>query len=82
MRKLLAGKYMWNVQFPEEFKSHFAPFFEEQRKSFVKQCNPLNAFKLFKSATCYNLQDIIWRNLEIVGLPISYKNEVIEADDL
>ena len=30
MRKLLAGRFVWDVEFPSEFEENFLPFFAQK----------------------------------------------------
>jgi len=82
MRKLLAGRYVWNAEFPKEFSENFVQFFDEQRKTVIENFNALNATKLFNAATCYNLGEVNWSDLRYLILPNSYKLVAIDSDDL
>lgn len=82
MRKLLVGRFVRNVEFPEGFSGNFMQFFEEKKESFVENFNVINASKLFKGATCRSLADFQWSDIELVGLQSCYKLLSIGAEDL
>ena len=82
MRKLLAGRFVWDVKFPAEFQDNFMPFFAQERKDLSESLIVKNAIRLFNSACCLNLGDFQWSNLALVGLPNIFKHFVLDADEL
>jgi len=73
MRKLLAGRFVSTVQLPKEFDDNFIPFFDDPSKTVIENFNAQNATKLFRSATCYNMEEIHWSDQTLIHLPNCYK---------
>ena len=82
MRKLLAGRFVWDVKFPSEFQENFMPFFAQEKGDFSDHFIVSNATQLFNSARCLNLGDFQWSDLTLVGLPNRFKHFVLDSDEL
>ena len=82
MRKLLAGRFVWDVKFPSEFRDNFLPFFAQQRIDFSESLIVKNATQLFKGACCLNLGHFQWSDLTLVGFPSTFRHIVLDADEL
>ena len=82
MRKLLAGRFLWDVKFPSEFQKKFMPFFAQEKGDFSDHFIVSNAIQLFNSARCLNLGDFQWSDLTLVGLPNRFKHFVLDSDEL
>jgi len=50
MRKLLAGRFVWDVKFPCEFQEHFLPFFAQEGSYSSEIFIVRTATELFKGA--------------------------------
>ena len=79
MRKLLAGRFVWDVEFPSEFEENFLPFFAQKGNDLSESLIVQTATELFKSACCLNLGDFHWSDLTLVSLPSSFKHLVLDA---
>ena len=82
MRKLLAGRFVWDAKFPTEFKDTFMPFFTQESSDPAESLIVKNATALFNSACCLNLGDFQWSNLTHVTLPRSFKHFALDPDEL
>lgn len=82
MRKLLAGRFVWDVKFPSEFQDNFMPFFAQERNDLSDNFIVRNATQLFNSACCLNLGDFQWSDLSLVGLPNRFKHFVLDSEEL
>ena len=82
MRKLLAGRFVWDVKFPSEFQENFMPFFAQEKADFSDHFIVSNVTQLFNSARCLNLGDFCWSDLTLVGLPNTFKHFVLNSDEL
>ena len=60
MRKLLAGRFVWDVKFPSEFQENVLPFFCQESHDLSENLVVKNATKLFNSTYCLNLGDFQW----------------------
>ena len=76
IRKLLAGRFVWDVKLPGEFPENFMPFFGQEKGDFSDHFIVSNATQLFNSARCLNLGDICWSDLTLVGLPNRFKQRL------
>ena len=76
MRKLMSGRFVWDVKFPNEFQEHFLP--EMEFENLVVK----NATKLFNSAYCLSLGDFQWSDLTLVSLPNSCKHFALDPGEL
>ena len=57
MRKLKAGRFVWDVKFPNEFQEHFLPFFARyESHDLFEDLVVENVTKLFNSAYRLNFQ--------------------------
>ena len=52
MRKLLAGRFVWDVTFPTEFQENFMPLFTLERNDCAESLILKTAAQLFNSANC------------------------------
>ena len=82
MRKLLAGRFVWDVTFPNEFQETFMPFFTPEKNDCAEGFILKTATQLFNSACCWNIGDFHWSDLTLVGLPNSFKHFVLDSDEL
>ena len=82
MRKLLAGRFVWDVTFPNEFQETFMPFFTPEKNDCAEGLILKTATQLFNSACCWNIGDFHWSDLTLVGLPNSFKHFVLDSDEL
>ena len=82
MRKLLAGRFVWDAKFPTEFQDTFMSFFTQERNDAVESLIVKNAIALFNSACCLNLRDFQWSDLTLVSLPNSFKHFALDSDEL
>ena len=82
MRKLLAGRFVWDAKFPTEFQDTFMPFFTQERNDAAESLIVKNATALFYSACCLNLGDFQWSDLTLVNLPNSFKHFALDSDEL
>ena len=82
MRKLLAGRFVWDVEFPSEFEENFLPFFAQKGKDLSESLIVQTATELFNTACCLNLGDFHWSDLTLVSLPNSFKHVVLDADEV
>ena len=82
MRKLLAGRFVWDVKFPSEFQEIFLPFFFHESHDLYENFVVNNATSLFNSAYCLNLGDFQWSDLTLVSLLSSFKHFALNPDEL
>lgn len=82
MRKLLAGRFVWDVEFPSEFEENFLPFFAQKGNDLSESLIVQTATELLKSACCLNLGDFYWSDLTLVILPSLFKHLVLDADEV
>lgn len=82
MRKLLAGRFVWDATFPNKFQDTFLPFFSRDRNDSVESLNVRNAIALFNSACCLDVEDFCWSYLTLVSLPNSFKHFALDSDEL
>lgn len=82
MRKLLAGRFVWDATFPNKFQDTFLPFFSQERSNSVESLNVRNAIALFNSACCLDVEDCCWSDLTLVSLPNSFKHFALDSDEL
>ena len=83
MRKLKAGRFVWDLKFPNEFQEHFLPFFAQNGSHDLSENLVVeNATKLFNSAYCLSLGDFQWSGLTLVSLPNSFKHFALDPDEL
>ena len=74
MRQLLAVKFVWMC--------HSCIFFAEEKADSSKHFIVSNATQLFNSARCLNLGEVLWSDLNLVGLPNRFKHFVLDSDEL
>ena len=82
MRKLLAGRFVWDVEFPSEFRDHFMPHFAQEKTDLFEGFIVKNATELFKCACCLNLEECHWSDLTFVNFPNSFKHFSLDDDEL
>ena len=82
MRKLLAGRFVWDATFPNKFQDTILPFFSRERNDSVESLNVRNAIALFNSACCLDVEDFCWNDLTLVSLPNSFKHFALDSDEL
>ena len=82
IRKLLAGRFVWDVKFPSEFQEHFLPFFSQESHDLSENFGVNNATKLFNIAYYLNLRDFQWGDLTLVSPPNSFKHFALNPDEL
>ena len=84
MRKLLVERFVWNVEFPQEFQDTFLPFFNQTRNGCgdVANFSAINAIQLLKNSRVNRLEDIPWSHFSLVGFPTSYKHIALEEEEM
>ena len=82
MRKLLAGRFVWDVSFPADFQDNFMPFFNREGSSCGENFSLKTATQLFNSACCWHLKDFQLSDLTLVSLPSTYKHFILDSDEL
>ena len=84
MRKLLVERFVWNVEFPQEFIDTYLPFFNQTRNGCgdVANFSAINAIQLLNSARVNRLEDIPWSHFSLVGFPTSYKHIALEKEEM
>ena len=82
MRKLLVGRFVWDVKFPSEFQENFLSFFSQESHNLYENFVVNNATRLFNSAYCLNLGDFQWSDLTLVSLLSSFKHFALNPDEL
>ena len=82
MRKLLAGRFIWDVEFPNEFHDSFIPFFAQERNDSAQSLIVKTATKLHLSSSCSNVMAFQWCDLGLVSLPNTFKHFALGADEL
>ena len=82
MRKLLAGRFVWDVEFPSEFRDHFMPHFVQEKTDLFEGFIVKNATKLFKCACCLNLEERHWSDVTLVNFSNSFKHFSLDDDGL
>ena len=82
MRKLLAGRFIWDVEFPKEFHDTFIPFFAQERNDSAQSLIVKTAIKFHLSASCSNAMAFHWCDLGLVSIPNTFKHFALDADEL
>ena len=82
MRKLLAGRFVWDVQFPCDFQENFLPFFAQEGNGSPESFIVKTASELFNSACCLSLGAFQWSDLTLVSLPSSFKHFALDEDEV
>ena len=82
MRKLLAGRFIWDVEFPNEFHDSFIPFFAQERNDSAQSLIVKTATKLHLSSSCSNVMAFQWCDLGLVSLPNTFEHFALGADEL
>ena len=70
------------MKFPSEFQENFVPFFAQEKGDSSDHFIVSNATQLFNSARCLNLGEVLWSDLNLVGLPNRFKHFVLDSDEL
>lgn len=82
MRKLIVGKFIWNIEMPSDFQDTFMPFFDHADADDNSEFSPIHAMHFSKSACCHDLSEIEWSDLSHVILPKSFQYMNLDVDDL
>lgn len=81
MRKLLAGRFVWDVEFPSEFRDNFIPHFAQEKTDLFEGFIVKNAIELFKCACRLNLEECHWSDLTLVNFLNSFKHFSVDDDE-
>ena len=67
MRKLLVERFVWNVEFPQEFQDTFLPFFNQTTNGCgdISNFSAINAIQLLNSSRVNRLENIPWSHLSL-----------------